>query len=705
MKHLDGKEFQTYFFLVASACIVSFVIYALHSSFSERAVLPKKSERYDITEIYVAVAEEVCGDNARAPISTQKYETCVKDLSLEDGMRSAAWVKVKIPDLDWILDNYRPSFNQTLKNVSERIWIEIYKNLKTTIIGINIPRRYYEVNDFDEKFFRLVFGNSNSALVCFDTRCDNFKNVYDPTGTSLPLFVQNFERNANEVPAFIFNNHLNKEPFSVALDLGIFVTSNTLYSVVSPSYVASRILMRFSFAFIFIGILLLCLWQTLVWKRFIDYSSFLFFVSSTVLVSITYIAAVMDTLFPSEFLLPLRAFSWINLNCAAAYFAIASARWRVSFLKGYFLPVSISVGICPFYASALPPTMNYVEGLQVFVGLLPASISFISSYLIMRKVKDENPFEFAQREALKKRASQQVFLGFGFLAFGFLNVQNFVLFLLSTLNHQPFNIGSVAAVLAILATIFHPNLSKLKRTLDIGYPTTEIERLKLLLNRESLLAWAKQIREGVFVEIDLAGSSLMTSKLRNRMHLIVQSVCENAKADFIKRGFGFLDIKFVGDAVIFVFNKKNQLIRDDVAEILNILQSENSTYQRQITEQLKFYLNGDDDEIIADAPLHIHVMLTKEFTFAEEVSSREQLRFDFVSEEMNYMMKYVQKGSAHSITVSGPLDIVGFLLEERTPLHEIVKSTGKSASHLFAAVRKRSLITGTLNHSNINKTA
>jgi len=670
--------------------MLGFIAYIVNNALSKKAIFPKKQDRYDITEIYVGVAEEVCGANGKPPHLPQKYESCIKDLSLAEGKRSPNWVKMKIPDLDWILDNYRPSFGGTLRDTNKRVWSKIYKEMKTTIIGFDIPAKYYKVNDYDWDFYKLIFNGGRSIATCIDRKCNNYTDVYEADGRGYPLFSEKPVKENTKKPVFMFANPINR-PYSITLRTGVFLTKALQTKSINTLYSINLISQNFIYSLIFMGLFLLGLWKSLVWNKFLDYSAYLFFIVSLVLLSIMNDWSFFPNEIPLSAIINLKGIFWLNCLCAMTFFALTTARWKnISIFRHYFLPVIVLSGgwlLTPVQIGISHKLQFLIAITGVGIFATPTCICFYSSFKISKELKSLQVFEYATIEALLKRRSQQVFFGLSFIAFGYNHLLNSWLHFQAVrpTTASSFTVGSVAACIAILAVLFHPNLAKLKKSLYSKYPLTEMARLKLLLNPTELLNWASQKREGIFVEVDLAGSSLLTASIKDKMHLIIRGLRRVVTEDIVSQGFGLIDIKMMGDGIIFILNRKHPDIPSDLNEVSHLLRVRASAYENYIKQAYQIFERDYDDEITAKISLHINIYAVKHYSFNEvdqnqriqyqhllgqhispdKISDKERsMDLDFISEEMNHLMKLIPKAKIGQITIAGSRDYLDHLIND-----------------------------------------
>ncbi len=677
---VSEHEFRATNYTILLICL-SFIImsmtgYFVYKSLAKKQIFPKKENRYDITTLWVGIAEEVCGDLGESPLLGARIEECVKDLSLNETKRSPSWVKFDIPDLDTIMDTYRPSFGGNLKYVEpggKEIHRKIYSEKQPTVIGINIPAKYFKINRVDADFYALVYNQALFARVCIAGRCNFRSTVFKYGGHSFPLISnKSIDNEEGFIPVFIFIEHL-KHAYSLNLQDGVFVAKESELNKINKLYPINLSTQSFIFALGFLSVLLLSLWQAVLWRKYADYGAFVYFCASLTTLAIS----INATLFP--FSPNWYAFWWLNTFWSYSFFSLTLLRQRRFSVVMLFIGLVFSYILAVVFINA-NSSISYIDRLDFFQGfinvmiaIVPTSIFLLGIFVTNKMIKKTD--RKSSKEALIKRRNGFVMMFFLAILLGFTFFLNglFLIFDISAIEDH-FHFWTVFAVVGMMATLFHPTFSLIKKTLDKAYPKSEVERLKLLLPNQEYQKWLSTDKCGVFIELDLAASSRLTKVIQERFQTMMEFINHCVLEDLHREGFHIVLAKPVGDAYVYIIDAdEHELVKKSI-ELISFLKKNAAKYDEL---PRVFYRNyrGEQDEAylkVSDVYVHFLLAVVGRYTLG---SSTEQIdtklkeevenlsghvwqtklaeqRIDFISEEMNHILKLIPKAPIDTLTVA-----------------------------------------------------
>ena len=701
--------------ILATAVVLSFAGLYVYKGLAKSEIFPKKSDRYDVQTLWVGIADELCENLGDSPLLGSRIEECVKKLSLNENSRSKSWVQYDIPDLDHIMDTYIPSFGGNLKRVKEggkEIYKKIYQEKRPTVIGINIPAKYYKVNRVDDDFYALVYNQALFARVCVDGRCNHRSTHSKYGGHSFPLTVVNENTlTGGYIPIYIFIEHL-KQPYSLNLQDGVFVAKESNLRRINRLYPINLNSESFIFAFGFLGVLLLSLWQAVVWRKYADYSAFVYFCGSLTALAI----AQNGSLFPMKE--QWYAFWWLNVFWAHSFFALTFLRHRkLNIWTAFVLPLFLSNVAVYFFLSKKinlfslshnTPIQIFTFFVSILTVIVPAAIFAAGAFRAHLEVS------VASRRSdvvalIRRRNSSIVFL-FLVLIFGvkFLLYSQMLFSDIANYNDQ-FSLWSLFAITGMMAMLYHPTFARIKKTLDHSYPKTEVDRLKLLLPKEQFQVWLSEPKSAVFLELDIAASSRLTRVMQERFQAMMETLNYTVIEDLHSAGLHVVMAKPIGDAYIYIVDLNNRELTTVGDQVIDLVTKNWQKYDSLVKSFYRSEPGFDDGQFLKEEEVYNHFMvaMVQSYTLGSasesidhefkdkieqimgtkwdlSVSSR---RVDFISAEMNYILKLIPKATAGFLNVAGKMETVSLknknpTLLKTTDIGYYKKSLKAANSHL-----------------------
>ena len=113
------KKYPSYQIIILSCFIICIILTLTYNLLNKKNIFPKKSERYDITEIYIGLTRDLCGFKNKKELYVKDYENCIRTYGSKKPEKKL--FEFKIPTLNEIMNTGIPSFGGTLKTKNEKL--------------------------------------------------------------------------------------------------------------------------------------------------------------------------------------------------------------------------------------------------------------------------------------------------------------------------------------------------------------------------------------------------------------------------------------------------------------------------------------------------------------------------------------------------------------------------------------------------------
>ncbi len=653
--------------IISVATLGTFFVYKrIQPTLDRSKIYPAKSERFDVTSIEIAASEVFC----KKPVASKRaFEECLKS----EDLNHSSLESLSIPSIDDILEKSPPRFVSLLeKQGLEEVAANI-KNGFPYVIKFELPSRLFSEMKLAENRNILVFHGLLSAIVCIDNLCTQEINRYEFENKGIKLVSDKPMKNADELKTVYV---LAKDkPFTVGLSLlsGVFISSQKNLQQIyrnGPIIKGGKSLV---FNAIFAGLLLAAFIYCLA-SGFLDYAALSFLAFSMSL----FIVGEQDSLFPDIDTISFyqqRAFINLNLLIAATIFAASTLRlkWKwyaftLPFVYG--LAWLISYKLLPVDQRALVsewPQYSLIAANYLF--WVPPGICFagaVNCFLLAIEAKKAKKGRSEISDLLRRGILEQVVFGVALGFFGYHSLQ--MAFLRkSGLESERFLPASAIVFFILFAVMVINSLIRHKLAIQNTSDLSESEKVRLRLGKKGLAKFYAKKRWGVFVNIDLKGSTLAATTIGSQMHDIMSELGETIYLSHKKEGRQWIHDNIIGDEWIVALKPIFEDPKDELDDAIRIT----NKYMDKYLGVVKHF----EDTFDVKLSLHINIMGVSNYSLGaankksydtspllelkEAIDGKYKSdsifrrKADFLGPEINFMMKYVGKPPSRHFAVSG----------------------------------------------------
>lgn len=677
LKVLRSNRAASRLVLTGSVLLVVSTLATLLARFDRKSLLPGKEERYDVTQIFFAPMADVCADGASS-LKAESFERCAESMSLEDGRRSGAFRAIAIPSFEESLAGRTPTFRTALKQQNLPELDASLVRREPYVVGLRIPAKYFRENRIGEDANVLVFDGLQDARVCVEGRCPLVVSKYDQMLLLFPLSLRAAPK-LEFVDVFFFGKD-TVFAYGPIIEGGLYVTPP------SKLHGAKKLLPILNYgrsvvlATLFVGLFLMAFGFAAIWAEFLDYGAFCYLTASFALYTIaneTSIVKVKDwtVLDFHQF----RVISEINLLAALVAFALATNRTRPRRVVAA-LAIILTAGIAYVIVSAPSQSTdaivrwsNAAEHVLTWMMLvIPVAIISLGAwrcFLKFRAAKRSGPLSL--RLDFQRRTLEQAI--YAVFIFG-ITLQQLAQNLAGrsgSVDPMRFAPSTGFLLFGIFTVIIYHSTTKLAKTHFRSDGISEAARLKGRMTTRAYYGWLQETRRGIMLQVDVKNSSVASSVLKSKIHVLMQNLNDAMKRSHAKLGYHWILAKKNGDEWIVILSAKNGDLKQDLAEVLAATRRDAHDWRRLV------------QDMAPECSLHVNVFALTGYSLAGERVRAEGGRagigswevIDFASREANYLMKWAGKSSRpNSLTVGANLA----LFSERD-LDEATSSTRVSS--------------------------
>jgi len=670
--------------------------------FEVENLIPPKSERFDITTIYMAAADDVCPGLPQKAFEPD-LEKCVKNLSLEKGKRHASLEAVDIGTFEDFQFGGSRNFKRRLKDAGQDHLIELLKGGKRYILGINIPGKYYSKREFGGDPNFLSFYGMRDFNLCIDGACDvMWDGSHGEIGTagSRLLLKQPIEHARADIPAWILAND-DKISIGFALNHGLFVAKDSKLYSLRKLFGFASIGRPYAYAFFLGAFFIICALIGFL-TGYLDFSFLAYMVVSmaTVILSedIRYSLAKFDAALSWKILIGIR----LNFLAASILFTLTALRskarpyyiggFTVLFFSVMFIYLSRYVSdsaedIMLTWDSNFLPMRIYAISLATIPTLICLVIAGKLQKLSISSDKED------VKISLRSRRDQQLLIGITFFLLGLIVIYAVIYSRQYNALAKAFTPWGGLAVCAIATILLFNSLKRQTRSNRELKSDSESTRMEKVHGRKAAQIYRAKNRSSIISIIDLENSTTVTNDLDSDMHWVMVSLLKLIKITHVMAGFKWIYDKTNGDCSIVLLSDENGL-KEDLKTVVTKTRDDINKYRKM----LKFFDQRLD--------LHINILAVNSYrlgadpepkTFSlesyqnfmaglidqkatKEIS--EPGLEDFIGSECNYLMKYIKDAPSGYITLGGSYDVFDQDLlsqaQEIGAVSSLMKATGKN---------------------------
>lgn len=658
---LRGNRAYARLMLGASLLLVVTVLVAVMVRIDRSSLIPPKADRYDVTQFYIGAVSALCPKSASS-LEVKALEECLGSLSLDEGKRQAAFRSVALPTFDDSLAGSSPSLKTLLIQQGLEIWEKTLAHREPYVIGIRIPRELTRLNQIGVEPNILVLDGMQDGRVCMQGRCPTIISKYEQYLLFVPLALTE-PATDDFVDVFLVGKD-TVFAYGPNIENGIWVTApSKLYTAkrLFPLVAYGKSLML---ATLFIGLFLMAFGFAAIWSEFLDYGAFCYLTASFALYTITNEATLVRLRTWSIFdFYQFKLAGDLNLFAAMVCFALATnrakARGVVAILGG-----TLSVGIASILASAPRDSReavirwaNQFES-YLFIGMaiVPAAIILyggIACYGRFRNARATGPLSL--RLDFQRRTIEQVI--YLILVSGIAAQQLMAtgIWLNGAIDPARFAPSTGFFLFAIFAIIIYHSTAKLAKTHFRTDGISEAARLKGRLTARAYHAWLTEARHGIMLQVDVKNSSVASSSLKSRIHLLMENLHSAMKACHGRLNYHWILAKKNGDEWIVILSPKHPTLRQDLEEVVAATRRDVLAWKALV------------QSMAPECSLHVNVFALNSYSLAGEKQAGASARanggawdiIDFASREANYLMKWAGKSmQPDSLTVGASLAVL-----------------------------------------------
>jgi hypothetical protein len=655
LRGLRSNRAASRFVLLFSAALVLGALGLVSLRMSRASLLPSKEDRFDVAQIFMAPMAKVCPEGATT-LSVAAFETCLESLTLNDGARSSAFRLVAIPTLDESLKGRNPTLRQLLLQQGHE---ELEKSLMSRepfVIGMRIPRELVRVNQVGIEPNMLVFTGVQDARFCLGGKCPLVVSKYEQGVLLFPLAVDTVP--AGEfVDVFLFGKD-TVFAFGPALDNGFFVTEASKLYATKRLFPIQQYGRAIFLATLFIGLFLMAFGFAAIWSEFLDYGAFCYLTASFALFTLsnepTFTRLSSWTL--DEFYL-FKSVSQINLFAAFVAFAMATNRTRG---MRVFATVIALVGSCSAYVLMTLPSdstqaivrwgADFDTALRWGILVVPTTLitwGGIQCYLRFLEAKRVGPLSL-KLDFQRRTLEQGIYASFILLiAFQLLSESQF--WRIGTSDASRFAPSTGFLLFGIFTVIIYHSTAKLAKTHFRADGLSESARLKGRMATKAYNAWLAETRQGIMMQVDIKNSSIATSTLKSKIHVLMRSLNDAMRKSHSRLGYHWMLAKKNGDEWIVILSQKHADLKDDLEEVVQATRVDALEWKALV------------QSMAPECSLHINVFALTSYSLGSERqrTAPGQTResnwdvIDFASREANYLMKWAGKSIRHDTMTIG----------------------------------------------------
>jgi len=383
---------------------------------SRDRLFPSNEQRYDVTELWVAGARDLC-PGVTADSLADDLANCTAGSPLEAQKSSTAFARIPIPPLNESAPNAYADFTGLLRAHNATTAISALLEQRPIIVGFQLPRRLFLANRLGTVPNVLVLAGSPDARICYAGSCPHFLDRDLYLTLQFPLFIADGVSPGPMVDVWLVFVNKSSSFAGPNLEHGIFAAASpTMRNAthIHKPLITGVAIIR---AAVLLGIALMAMLYAILWVEYIDFAAF------AVLVNLQFLQAIFLALAGGISIQLLSANAAYSIKSvmqgqvlvAAIFFAIATQRpsprtfWW-SWL-GINVVTAILLGIVDdvFSSRAERIVMKFV--LAALAICIPAAITAIGGVLLYRRL--ERPRAATEHPADAKLGRRTIDQGLG----------------------------------------------------------------------------------------------------------------------------------------------------------------------------------------------------------------------------------------------------------------------------------------------------